>query len=162
MRSLKLNTPKLSRQPRVSERPAATTPARNGGIVPTAPRRPGLGDGFEKPGRGTVGGQGGSVFEPGKKPRLPIDTKRPTGPTTRPTLSDDVIDKLKKAGEDIAVRLGGEAKTKDVRQEAWTAVQSLNLGSRKLQRQAFNLVMNSYRCAISGSGASGPRHMGTD
>lgn len=163
MRSLKLDTPKLPSQPRVSGRPTVSTPPRSGGIVPpakTAPPR--VGDGFERATK-SPGKRGGSVFEPGRptSPKSPVSTKGSLG--GKLTLSPEVMDSLKKVGTDIASKLGATAKKGDVSQSIKDALKGMDLGSssKSLFRKAYHVAYRAYRAACVSS-ASGLRPQPTE
>jgi hypothetical protein len=165
MRSLKLNTPKVSTQPRVSARPTVSAPPRSGGIVPPGKAVPSrVSDGFERPTQGP-GRKGGSVFEPGRP-----TAQKPTGGIKgsdsvrgQVTFSPGVLDSLKKVGEDVASKLGGTAKKSDVKQSIADALKNIDLGSssKKVFKQAYRVAYQAYRAACYSS-ASGLRPQPTE
>jgi hypothetical protein len=163
MRSLKLDSPKVSSQPRVSGRPTVSTPPRSGGIVPPAKTvPPRVGDGFERPTKGP-GRKGGSVFESGLPTgqRSPVSVKGSIG--GKLTLSPEVMDSLKKAGTEIGIKLGATAKRSEVRQSILDALKGINLGSasKGLFHKAYNVAYRAYRAACVSS-ASGLRPQPTE
>ncbi|WP_224371123.1 hypothetical protein [Hyalangium versicolor] len=166
MRSPKADAPKVSLPSRGSEKAETKAPSRSGGIVPPSTRPATAADGFEKPGKsGPSRGKGHSGFEP-KRPQRPEVHRPPVshGPYVgaKTHLSDDVIASLKTAGEDLAVKLGPDADEKTVKDAAWNFVKSLSLANFHLEKEALDLVVNSYRLCASGSGSSKPRPFGTE
>lgn len=160
MRSLKLNAPKVARQPRTAERPSVSTPPRSGGIVPPAKARPRVGDSFEKPGaKGHGGKRGGAVFEPGspKSPRAPTGSTRAGQVGGKVQLPPELEARLKKAGEELAVRLGPNAKLSTIRREAIAIVKSMNV-----PHAFFGQSVHAVTRACRGVGASGLRPLGDD
>ena len=163
MRSLKLDTPKLPSQPRVSGRPTVSTPPRSGGIVPPAKTvPPRVGDGFERPTQ-SAGKRGGSVFEPGRptSPKSPVGAKGSIG--GKLMLSPEIMDSLKKVGTDTAAKLGASAKRSEVRQSLMDAIKGMDLGSssKGLFRKAYNVAYRAYQAACVSS-ASGLRPQPTE